>query len=266
MESLLTLLRPSLLPLTRSLPPALQSPLTALLGSACYTALIHDLRPTPTCLTLLLSKTLSLGIILAASIVKVPQILKLVAARSGKGVSLTAYLLETGAYVVALAYNARQGFAFSTYGETALIAVQNGVVVGLVLLYQDSDYSDAAADLVGARKGKGKGKGTTGRGRWMAAGLVGGVAMALWALFDETVVSAELLGRLMAAAGVVGVLSKGPQIWTVWRQGGTGQLSAFAVSEGGANWTEKAERGMGEFVRRLDSSIIMSANNGIRFL
>jgi mannose-P-dolichol utilization defect protein 1 len=38
------------------------------------------------------------------------------------------------------------------------------------------------------------------------------------------------MGLLQAGAGALGVASKLPQIITVWQQGGTGQLSAFAVS------------------------------------
>lgn len=41
-----------------------------------------------------------------------------------------------------------------------------------------------------------------------------------------------VLAYAQVGAGVAGVLSKAPQIWTVWRQGGTGQLSAFAVGGG----------------------------------
>lgn len=62
-----------------------------------------------------------------------------------------------------------------------------------------------------------------------AAAFVAGVAAGGWALMQDGVVSGEMLGRLMAGAGVLGVVSKVPQIWTVWREGGTGQLSAFAV-------------------------------------
>ena len=51
-----------------------------------------------------------------------------------------------------------------------------------------------------------------------------------WALGNEHVVDNAALGWLQVVAGVLGVASKAPQIWTVWREGGTGQLSAFAVS------------------------------------
>ena len=103
-----------------------------------------------------------------------------------------------------LAYNARQGFPFSTYGETALIALQNLVICVLVLRYR-------------------------GRGA-EAGGVLAGLAAVLWGLMDERVVGREALGYVQAVAGNLAVASKMPQIWTVWRQGGTGQLSAFAVS------------------------------------
>jgi len=38
-----------------------------------------------------------------------------------------------------------------------------------------------------------------------------------------------MMGMLQAGAGLLGVGSKLPQIWAIWSQGGTGQLSAFAV-------------------------------------
>lgn len=95
------------------------------------------------------------------------------------------------------------GWPFSTYGETALIGAQNVVIAALVLHFG---------------------------GKSAAAGIfVAGMAVAGAALFDERIVSGGLMGQLMAAAGVLGVASKAPQIWTVWKQGGTGQLSAFAV-------------------------------------
>ena len=65
----------------------------------------------------------------------------------------------------------------------------------------------------------------------MSAGLfVAGLAAAGYALFDGAVVDMGMLSYLQAGAGVLGVASKLPQILAVYQQGGTGQLSAFAVS------------------------------------
>ncbi|KAL8967244.1 MAG: hypothetical protein Q9197_005530, partial [Variospora fuerteventurae] len=129
------LLRPYLIPLTHSLPLPLVRLGHSLLGPACYTQLLlHlDIRPSSPCFSLAVSKLLGLGIIALASVVKVPQILKLARARSAAGVSVLACALETAAYLVTLAYSARQGFPFTSYGETALIAVQDLVVCALVV-------------------------------------------------------------------------------------------------------------------------------------
>lgn len=102
-----------------------------------------------------------------------------------------------------LGYNIRKGFAFSTYGETALIAVQNIAISVLVLQYS--------------------GKGAA------AAVFVAGLAAGAYALYNESVVSMETLQYLQAGAGVLSVASKLPQIITIFQEAGTGQLSAFAV-------------------------------------
>ncbi|EAS30107.3 monosaccharide-P-dolichol utilization protein [Coccidioides immitis RS] len=200
-------LQPYLRPITTSLPDPVSNALISLLGDKCYTSLILavDITKEPACLPLAISKALGLAIVAFSAIVKVPQILKLLSSRSSAGVSFTSYALETTSLLITLAYNARQKFPFSTYGEAALIAVQD-VVVGVLVLV----FSGQAASA----------------GAFLAA--VGGVIYAL--LFSgETIVDNSMMGYLQAGAGVLGVASKVPQIWTVWSQGGTGQLSAFAV-------------------------------------
>ncbi|MCJ1287447.1 Mannose-P-dolichol utilization defect 1 protein [Xylographa opegraphella] len=196
-------LRPYFTPITHNVPAPLASLSVSLLGPACHQTLLLDLQPTTPCLKLAFSKTLGLAIISASSIVKVPQILKLVASKSPAGISFSSYALETLAYLISLAYNTRMGFPFSTYGETALIAAQNVVIAVLVLQY-------------------------AGHGP-LAASFVATLAAVGWALFREQVVGMDMLGTLMAGAGALGVVSKVPQIWTVYQDGGTGQLSAFAV-------------------------------------
>jgi len=204
MDALESTLRPLLTPITQKLPGPLIQLGHSLLGPKCYKSLVHELTLTDaTCLKLAISKGLGIGIIGASSVVKIPQLLKLLNSQSSAGISFLAYLLETSAYLIGLAYNVRQGFPFSTYGETALIAVQNVAIAVLVLHFS----------------GKSAG----------AALFVAGLAAAGYALFSEGIVDAKGLGWLQAGAGVLGVASKIPQIVTVYKQGGTGQLSAFAV-------------------------------------
>lgn len=206
-EYVLNPLQPYLLPLTRSLPAPINKALVSLLGQPCYISLILSLDATkdPACLPLAISKALGVAIVTFSAIVKVPQILKLLSSRSSAGVSFTSYALETTSLLITLAYNVRQHFPFSTYGESALIAVQDIVVGVLVLVFAGRP---------------------TAAGAFLA--VVSGVAYAL--LFSgEALVDREVMRYLQAGAGSLGMASKVPQILTVWKEGGTGQLSAFAV-------------------------------------
>lgn len=199
-------IRSALQPMTQNLPKPIVDAGRGLLGSYCYKTLILDVDPfaSPECTKLAISKGLGIGIIGASSIVKVPQLLKIINSGSADGISFLSYLLETGSYMIGLSYNARHGFPFSTYGETALILVQNMVIAGLVLKYS------------------GKGLGSV--GAWVAGIVAVGMALA-----REDIVDFKTLAWLQAGAGVLSVSSKLPQIVTIWKEGGTGQLSAFAV-------------------------------------
>lgn len=197
--------RSVLQPLIHNLPAPIHNLGVSILGKKCYQTLLLDIDIEATdCIKLAASKGLGIGIIAASSIVKIPQLLKLINSKSASGISFLSYLLETSAYLISLAYNARQGFPFSTYGETGLIMVQNVVIAVLVLQY--SGRSSIAAAFVAA----------------LGASAV--------TLFSKEILTLDTLSYLQAGAGILGVAAKLPQILTVYKEGGTGQLSAFAVS------------------------------------
>ncbi|KAA8649002.1 hypothetical protein EYZ11_000807 [Aspergillus tanneri] len=199
-------LQPILRPVVSSLPEPVHDAIISLIGSPCYRALVLDLDVTkdPSCTSLAISKALGIAIVGASAIVKVPQILKLISSRSSVGVSFVSYALETTSLLITLSYSVRNQFPFSTYGESALIAIQD-VVVGVLVL-----------TFAGRPAG--------------AAAFIAVVAASVYALLvDHTFVDAQTMSYLQAGAGALGVASKAPQIYTIWREGGTGQLSAFAV-------------------------------------
>jgi mannose-P-dolichol utilization defect protein 1 len=197
-------LRSALQPITQNLPTPIHDLGVSILGETCYKTLLLDIDLESTaCLKLAISKGLGIGIIAASSIVKVPQILKLINSRSAEGISFLSYLLETSAYLISLAYNVRQGFPFSTYGETGLIMAQN-VVIAVLVLHYSGKQSQAAL-------------------------FVAGLATSAVTLFSGNILDLKTLSYLQAGAGVLGVASKIPQIAAVWQEGGTGQLSAFAA-------------------------------------
>lgn len=205
MEVLEQTLRSVLQPITHNLPSPISDAASQLLGDSCYRSLVHNINISDSvCLKLAVSKALGIGIIGASSVVKIPQLLKMINSQSAEGISFLSYLLETASYVISLVYNIRNQFPFSTYGEVALIAIQNLAISVLVLQYS--------------------GKGAA------AAVFVAGLAASGYALYSDSITPMNTLQYLQAGAGVLGVASKLPQIFTIFREGGTGQLSAFAVS------------------------------------
>ncbi|KAF9888787.1 hypothetical protein FE257_008363 [Aspergillus nanangensis] len=205
-KTLVNPLQPYLRPIVESLPEPVHDAVVSLIGSPCHNTLLVDLDLTkdPACTSLAISKALGIAIVGASAIVKVPQILKLIGSRSSAGVSFVSYALETASLLISLSYNVRNQFPFSTYGETALIAVQDVMVGVLVLTFADR--------------------------RTAAAAFIAVVAASVYALlFDQSLVDAHTMAYLQAGAGALGVASKLPQIYTIWREGSTGQLSAFAV-------------------------------------
>lgn len=204
MEALEQTLRKALKPLTHNLPPPIRNTATQLLGESCYRSLIHNLNFRDVdCLKLALSKSLGVAIVSASAVVKIPQLLKLLNSQSAEGVSFLSYLLETSSYLITLLYNIRNQFPFSTYGEMAFIVIQDIAISVLVL-----QYSGRAS---------------------AAAVFVAGLAAAGYAMYSDSICPMGTMQYLQAGAGVLGVASKVPQIATIFQEGGTGQLSAFAV-------------------------------------
>ncbi|KAJ5675564.1 Mannose-P-dolichol utilization defect 1 protein [Penicillium macrosclerotiorum] len=205
-KTVLDPLQPYLRPIVEAIPEPVHDAVVSLIGAPCHSALLLDLSLTkdPACTSLAISKALGIAIVGASAVVKVPQILKLINSRSSAGVSFISYALETASLLITLSYGVRNQFPFSTYGESALIAVQDVAVGILVLTF--AGRSAAAATFVA---------------------VVAAVVYAL--LFDQTLIDAQTMAYLQAGAGALGVASKAPQIYTIWSEGGTGQLSAFAV-------------------------------------
>ncbi|KAK5814630.1 hypothetical protein F5H01DRAFT_309942 [Linnemannia elongata] len=182
------------------LPYLLKAPAVAIIGDTCYTTLIEDFNYTHVpCIKYAISKGLGFGIVAGGAIVKVPQIIKIVQARSAKGISFYAYMLETLACVISLAYNIRRNNPVSTYGETFFVTLQNLAILGLMLHYS--------------------GKNTT-------AFMV----LSSFLFFgNSALVSMDLLVLLQTATIPINLFSKVPQIVENYKNGSTGQLSAFTI-------------------------------------
>lgn len=190
--------------ITHNLPQPIRDLGVSLIGKTCYNSLLLELdMESKECLKLAISKGLGIGIITTSSVVKVPQILKLIKSRSAAGLSFLSYLLETFSYLISMAYNIRHGFPLSTFGEIGLILLQNVLIAALILHYNGKIM--------------------------LAACFIAGLASSIYMLFNPAIVDFKVLNYLQTSAGTLGIISKLPQIIDIWREGGTGQLSAFAV-------------------------------------
>ncbi|XP_039903123.1 mannose-P-dolichol utilization defect 1b [Simochromis diagramma] len=84
------------------------------------------------CLKIVLSKGLGIGIILGSVMVKLPQILKLLGAKSAEGLSFKSVLLELLAITGTMAYSVANNFPFSSWGEALFLMLQT-VTIGFLI-------------------------------------------------------------------------------------------------------------------------------------
>ncbi|KAG9274247.1 mannose-P-dolichol utilization defect 1 protein [Astyanax mexicanus] len=154
------------------------------------------------CLKIIISKGLGIGIILGSVLVKLPQILKLIGAKSAEGLSFNSVLLELFAITGTMAYSIANNFPFSAWGEALFLMLQT-VAIGFLIQH----YS-----------------GSTVKGLGFLVMYFGLVAVILSPVTPMSVVTAMQASNMPAI--VIGRLI---QAGTNYRNGHTGQLSAISV-------------------------------------
>ncbi|SCV70310.1 BQ2448_1704 [Microbotryum intermedium] len=194
-------------PITRNLPGFIRDPIISFISQECFTTLIYntDLGD-HRCIRYSISKALGLAIVLGGIIVKLPQIIKIINARSARGLSLSSYLLDTASTAIVVAYNVRNSFPWSTYGENVFLLAQNVVIIGLVVLYS----AEPTAPLILLLS---------------ALGL-----MLAYVLSSPDLLPLPHLSLLLSASIPLTLSSKVPQILENQKNRSTGQLSGFLVA------------------------------------
>ncbi|XP_017282470.1 mannose-P-dolichol utilization defect 1b [Kryptolebias marmoratus] len=177
--------------------------LTYFMPESCYDEFfLHFNFLDVPCLKIVLSKGLGMGIILGSVMVKLPQILKLMGAKSAEGLSFNSVLLELLAITGTMAYSIANKFPFSAWGEALFLMLQTVTIAFLIQHYG----------------------GRTSRGLLFLVVYFSLLALVLSPLTPMAVVTfmqasnmpAIIIGRLIQAA-------------TNYRNGHTGQLSAISV-------------------------------------
>lgn len=152
------------------------------------------------CLKLALSKCLGYGIIVGSTLVKVPQILKIVQAQSAEGISVTSVLLELVGITASTAYSYAMRYPFSAWGEGLFLVLETALIAALVLRF----------------------RGHQGR----ALGFTVAYAAVLAMLASDSVPVSTLWGAQLLSLPVI-LSGKLMQVWSNYKQGHTGQLSAI---------------------------------------
>ena len=87
------------------------------------------------CLKVTISKGIGFAIIAGSAILKVPQIMKIVNAKSVEGISKYLFYTEIIMLIHSSAYSMQANIPFSVYGESLIILVQNTIIILLFWTY-----------------------------------------------------------------------------------------------------------------------------------
>ncbi|XP_045426074.1 mannose-P-dolichol utilization defect 1 protein [Lemur catta] len=174
-----------------------------LVPEKCYDQLFvqWDLLHVP-CLKILLSKGLGLGIVAGSLLVKLPQVFKILGAKSAEGLSLQSVVLELVALTGTMAYSITNSFPFSSWGEALFLMLQTITICFLVMHYRGQTVKGVAFLACYALV--------------LLVLLSPLTPLAVVTLLQASNVPAVVVGRLLQAA-------------TNYRNGHTGQLSAITV-------------------------------------
>jgi len=177
--------------------------LLALLGVAGECQAFLDGGDDGTCLKLAVSKLLGYSTIAGSAFLKAPQVVNILQSKSVEGLSPLAFYLEVPLYANQVIYNVLQDSPFSSYGEIALVGLQNVLLV--LLLWAFSRPRPSAGEVLGV---------------CAAFAAIGIVGMRL---------PPDLQWTLTASALPLLIVSKMLQIVECYRVGSTGSLSIITV-------------------------------------
>lgn len=175
-----------------------------LFDKVCCAKAIQDLDfQESRCISMFYTKILGYGIIVGASAVKLPQVLKIFGAKSGAGITVLGVILELLAITFNACYSLRNSFPFSAWGEAIFLALETALIAFLVLWYDGN------------------------RGRATTFLLTYGAIV--FALTHPTIVPKDVMWYLQSTVVVLSVSGKMIQAVKNYKAQHTGQLSAVTA-------------------------------------
>lgn len=175
-----------------------------LFDKSCCSKFINGLEFTDTeCLKLFTAKSLGYGIIVGASLVKLPQVIKIFNAKSGAGITLFGVLLELMAITFNACYSFRNNFPFSAWGEAIFLAIETALIAFLILWYN------------GAKKG--------------ALAYMSAYVALVSALVNPSFIPKHIIWWLQSSVLPLAVTGKMVQVFKNYQAQHTGQISAVTA-------------------------------------
>lgn len=171
--------------------------------SRCCHSILVEYTLDRQCVQTIITKTLGYGIIFGSTLVKLPQVLKLLSARSGVGVSLFSVLLELVALTFTSSYSMAQRFPISAWGESLFLMLMTALVAFLIIHY---DLDRVRSNL------------------FLATFLLSAY------LLMSGIVPASMLWYCQILNLPLIISSKLVQAWLNFKNGHTGNLSAITVT------------------------------------
>lgn len=164
------------------------------------------------CISITMSKGLGYGIILGASIVKIPQIINILKAKSARGILISMFYMEAYMHIINGCYNIHLGSPFSVYGENFCLLAQNILLMILIWYYGSGDSDERTCTR------------SKNIGRVMIMGII---FSSLLYLYLDTLVPVLLWKSLMNIQILMVAYSRLPQIVENFRTKSTGELSSL---------------------------------------
>jgi mannose-P-dolichol utilization defect protein 1 len=108
-----------------------------LMPQQCYEDIFYNLNfLNIACLKIIISKGLGYGILAGSLLLRVPQIIKILAASSGEGLSVFSEILQLIAVFGSMSYGHYKKFPISAYGDSYSLYIQGVMILMLIFYYQ----------------------------------------------------------------------------------------------------------------------------------
>lgn len=156
----------------------------------------------PICVKMVISKGLSYGIIMGSVLLRVPQIVKILSAGSGEGLSVASEILMLIAIFGSMSYGYFKQFPVAAYGDSYFLYLQSLIILLLVLYYQRN---------------------------YLHALVTGGLTGLFTFLSFTGALPGNLIIGLNSLSMILSVVSKLNQALLNFRNGSTGNLSAISL-------------------------------------